>query len=375
LMRRTRPLPLFFVMLLVLSCGLALEGAAAAPGWMRADSPKTWRFPRDNGAHDAYRTEWWYFTGILNDDRGDRYGFEVTFFREGVGLKPEDPGNPWSLRDIYFAHFAITDVSGKRFIIDERASRTGPGLAGASLDHLGVWLLDWRAHEEGGRLFLEAKSDIAQLNLELDAMKPPVLQGDKGLSRKGSLPGQASYYVSFTDLRTSGLLLIPRLAHPVRVRGISWFDHEFGSTQLAPNQSGWDWFGLHLSDGRDLMLYFLRRTDGSAEPESSGTIVDRSGRVRHLTVSQVRIDVLDHWRSQKTGGLYPIRWRVRVPSEGLDVTLSPLLADQELSTPESTGVTYWEGAVDGQGTSGNGKVTCQGYAEMTGYAGKLGALF
>jgi len=374
-MIRTRPPLLFFAVLLVLWCGLAMEAAAAAPGWMRADAPKTWRFPRDNGAHEAYKTEWWYFTGILNDDRGGQYGFEITFFREGARLEPEDPGSPWSLRDIYFAHFAITDVSGRRFIVDERASRKGPGLAGASVDRLGVWLLDWRAHEEGGRLFLEARGNTAQLNLELDAMKSPVLHGDRGLSRKGSLPGQASYYVSFTDLHASGLLRIPRLAQPVLVRGVSWFDHEFGSAQLARDQSGWDWFGLHLSDGRDLMLYLLRRTDGSVEPESSGTIVDRSGRARHVALTQVTVDVLDHWRSQRSGGVYPSRWRVRIPAEGLDLTLSPLLADQELSTPGSTGVTYWEGAVEGRGTSGNMKATCLGYAEMTGYAGKLGALF
>jgi len=159
------------------------------------------------------------------------------------------------------------------------------------------------------------------------------------------------------------------------VRGVSWFDHEFGSAQLARDQSGWDWFGLHLSDGRDLMLYLLRRTDGSVEPESSGTIVDRSGRARHVALTQVTVDVLDHWRSQRSGGVYPSRWRVRIPAEGLDLTLSPLLADQELSTPGSTGVTYWEGAVEGRGTSGNMKATCLGYAEMTGYAGKLGALF
>ncbi len=189
------------------------------------------------------------------------------------------------------------------------------------------------------------------------------------------MPGQASYYVSYTDLRVSGLVKTPRLAQPVRVKGVAWFDHEFGSSQLGADQAGWDWFGLHLSDGTDLMLYFLRRTDGSVEPESSGTIIDRSGTARHLALAQVRLDVLDHWRSPKSRAVYPSRWRVRIPSEGLDLTLSPLLADQELSTPESTGVTYWEGALEGQGLSGNRKITCRGYAEMTGYAGKLGAIF
>jgi len=374
-MRRAALFSILIVVALGLLQGPAEKAHAAADGWRRADTPRTWRFPRDNGAHDAYKTEWWYFTGNLSDDEGARYGFELTFFREGVSLKPQDPTNPWSLRDIYFAHFAITDVGGKRFVMDERASRTGPGLAGASVDRLRAWLLDWRAREEGGRLSLEAGGNGARLGLDLEALKAPVVNGIGGLSRKGSLPGQASYYVSYTDLRASGLVKTPRLAQPVRVKGVAWFDHEFGSSQLGADQAGWDWFGLHLSDGKDLMLYFLRRTDGSVEPESSGTIIDRSGAARHLALAQVRLDVLDHWRSRKSQAVYPSRWRVRIPSEGLDVTVSPLLADQELSTPESTGVTYWEGALEGQGLSNNRKITCQGYAEMTGYAGKLGAQF
>ncbi len=374
-MRRVALFSILIVVALGLLQGPTVKAHAAAEEWRRADAPRTWRFPRDNGAHDAYKTEWWYFTGNLSDDEGARYGFELTFFREGVSLKPQDPANPWSLRDIYFAHFAITDVGGKRFVMDERASRTGPGLAGARVDRLRVWLLDWRAREEGGRLFLEAGGNGARLGLDLEALRAPVVNGIGGLSRKGSLPGQASYYVSYTDLHASGLVKTPRLAQPVRVKGVAWFDHEFGSSQLGADQAGWDWFGLHLSDGKELMLYFLRRTDGSVDPESSGTIVDRSGAARHLALAQVRLDVLDHWRSRKSQAVYPSRWRVRIPSEGLDVTFSPLLADQELSTPESTGVTYWEGALEGQGLSNNGKITCRGYAEMTGYAGKLGALF
>ncbi len=196
-MRRLALFSIFFVMALGLLQGLAVKAQAAADGWRLADAPRTWHFPRDNGAHDAYKTEWWYFTGNLSDDEGARYGFELTFFREGVSLKPQDPANPWSLRDLYFAHFAITDELGKRFVMDERASRTGPGLAGAFVDRLRVWLLDWRAREEGGRLLLEARGNGARLSLDLDALKAPVVHGIGGLSRKGSLPGQASYYVSY----------------------------------------------------------------------------------------------------------------------------------------------------------------------------------
>jgi predicted secreted hydrolase len=159
------------------------------------------------------------------------------------------------------------------------------------------------------------------------------------------------------------------------VKGVSWFDHEFGSNQLAAEQAGWDWFSLHLSDGKDLMLYFLRRSDGAIEPASSGTMVDRQGRSRHLSLSAVKIDVLDRWKSPHSGASYPSRWRIRIPDEGLDQLVSPLLPDQELVTTRSTGITYWEGAVEGRGTSESRKVTCLGYVELTGYARELGGLF
>ena len=185
-MRRVALFSILIVVALGLLQGPAVKAHAAAEEWRRADTPRTWRFPRDNGAHDAYKTEWWYFTGNLSDDEGARYGFELTFFREGVSLKPQDPPNPWSLRDIYFAHFAITDVGGKRFVMDERASRTGPGLAGARVDRLRVWLLDWRAREEGGRLFLEAGGNGARLGLDLEALRAPVVNGI-GAKQEGKL--------------------------------------------------------------------------------------------------------------------------------------------------------------------------------------------
>ncbi len=142
-----------------------------------------------------------------------------------------------------------------------------------------------------------------------------------------------------------------RLQSRIDVRGTSWFDHEFGSNQLASNQVGWDWFSLHLSDGQDLMIYFLRRSDGSVEPTSSGTLVSPEGKVIPLNLSEIAVEVLDRWKSPKSGGKYPSRWKIRVPSAGIEVLLRPLVSAQELVTEGSTGVVYWEGAVEGKGRS------------------------
>ncbi len=356
---------------------LLMPAAAATryAEWRQATAPREWKFPKDHGAHPAYRTEWWYFTGNLTDGQGNAFGYQLTFFRQGVRTRAADPADPWSLRDLYLAHFTVTDVAKKRFTFDEAVSRTGPGLAVSREKGLDVRLLGWSAKMNGSTILLRARGGAMWLTLELALQKPPVLHGEKGLSRKGPLGAQASYYATCTDLKTTGVLKTESSPAPVRVKGVSWFDHEFGSNQLAAELAGWDWFGLHLSDGKDLMLYFLRLASGAIEPASSGTIVEATGRSRHLPLRAIRHEVLDHWRSPHSAASYPNRWRIRIPDEGLDLLVSPFLPDQELVTTGSTGVTYWEGAVEGRGTSKGHKVTCLGYVELTGYARGLGGLF
>jgi len=221
---------------------------------------------------------------------------------------------------------------------------------------------------------LTARDGAVAVNLTLRSRHPPVLHGSGGLSRKGQAPGQASWYASLPDLETSGTIR-PGDGGEVAVRGSSWFDHEFGSGQLAGDLSGWDWFGLRLSDGRALMIYRLRRRDGTAAPPSAGTLVEADGTARHLARDEVAIEPLATWKSPHSGAHYPSRWRVLVPSAALALELSPLLPDQELRTARSTGVTYWEGAIAGTGTAGRFPVALEGYAELTGYAGGIGGLF
>jgi len=269
----------------------------------------------------------------------------------------------------------VTDTSNDKFHFAEQITRSGPGLSGAATDAMNVWNLGWSAKMKGDRILIRAHHGEMMLSLELKPRKPLILQGEKGLSRKGPGEGQASYYYSFTDLATRGTIRTPDSQMPVQVEGVSWFDQEFGSNVLSKDQIGWDWFSIHLSDGRDLMLYFLRKKDGTVEKESSGTLVEPDGRARHLKRGEIDVEVLGTWKSPKSSGTYPNRWRIRIPAAGLDLQLAPLVAAQELITAGSTGVTYWEGAVDGKGTSAGRPVTCEGYVEMTGYAASLGGLF
>ncbi len=346
-----------------------------AEEWKQAVGPRTWQFPRDHGAHPEYRTEWWYFTGNLADDAGARFGYQLTFFRQGLRLRLPPKPTPWDVRDVYLGHFAITDVAKNQFQYADKISRSGPGLAAAGAETLDVRLLNWSAKKKGPDIFLLAREKGMELNLSLTPRKPLIFHGRNGLSQKGPNEGQASYYTSFTHLETRGTIKTPFQLSPVAVKGRSWFDQEFGSNQLTSEQTGWDWFSIYLSDGRDLMVYFLRLKNGSVEPASSGTLIEPNGKSRSVPLADINISVLKHWKSPKSGGNYPSRWRVRIPSAQIDLTLEPCVGDQELSTEGSTGVVYWEGAITGQGTSQSQPITCQGYVELTGYAGSLGGLF
>ena len=363
------------ILVMVFFLFLGGTGSLSGSDWKQAMGPWKWSFPRDHGSHPDFRTEWWYFTGNLSDSLARRFGYQLTFFRQGVIFEAKNPANPWSVRDLFPAHFTLTDVSGGRFAYAERLARGGPGLAGAARNQLDVWLLNWSARMKENTIRIEAKDKAMELSLELMPRKPMVFHGQNGLSKKGPKEGQASYYFSYTDLATTGSIRMPLLPSRLLVKGKSWFDHEFGSNQLASNQVGWDWFSLHLSDGQDVMIYFLRRSDGSVEPTSSGTLVSSNGSTTNLKLSEVTVEVLDHWKSPKSGAKYPNRWNIEIPVAKIQLVINPLLDDQELVTEGSTGVVYWEGAVDGKGRSRGQEVTCEGYVEMTGYAGSLAGFF
>jgi predicted secreted hydrolase len=354
-------------------------GAAAAPGdqagtsFRLAQEGYRYEFPRDHGSHDAFRTEWWYYTGHLETAEGRRFGFELTFFRRAIAPdQVETRPSRWSVDQLYLAHFAVTDVTGKRFHFHDRISRAGLGKSGADPTHLHVWLDQWRAESSGAagdQQKLEAKADGVALALTLDPAKPLVIHGERGISKKGAAVGQASHYYSFTNLTTSGTLTIG--AETFRVTGTSWMDHEFGSADLGADLAGWDWFSMQLADNRELMVYRLRHTDGSSDAASSGTLVLADGRTQHLSATDIQLTPLDTWTSPTSKATYPHRWQVSIPSLELSLKLTPLLADQELRTTRSTQITYWEGAVAVEGTERGQTINGQGYVEMTGYAERI----
>ncbi len=373
--RSRRPLGAFVALLSLL--GPAPQANATDVSRFRALDPKAAvSFPRDHGAHDDARVEWWYVTGHLSDAEGRRSGFQLTFFRTGV--TDEASGSRTSAfapRDLHLAHFARTDVDGKTFRYAERIHRDGPGGASARTTHLDVANESWRLTELGGKLFLHANETAngreETLTLLLTPLKPPVLHGENGLSRKAPEPDAVSRYVSFTRLKAEGWLTRGRTAHAVA--GTAWMDHEWGSGAIGKGTTGWDWFSVQLEDGRDLMLYLLRGPDGTRTLHSSGTLVDREGRSGPLAPSDFTVEVTDRWTSPRSKGVYPSRWILRVPKAGLTLEVVPLLADQELVTDRSTRVTYWEGACAVRPLPGSGSPAGSAYVELTGYAGK-GAL-
>jgi predicted secreted hydrolase len=324
-------------------------------------------FPRDHGSHDDARVEWWYVTGQLETASGKRLGYQLTFFRTGIEDAPKGTrASSFAARDLFLAHFALTDAAAGTFRFAERMHRTGVGAAFAREDRLAVANEDWRLEEVGGRLVLYASDGGDELSLALTPEKPPVLHGEGGLSRKGLDPDAVSRYVSLPRLRSEGWWT--SAGKSASVSGLSWFDHEWGSGSIGQDTAGWDWFALHLLDGRDLMLYRMRGAGGGGTPYSSGTLVGKDGTAVFLAASDFTIEETARWTSARSGGNYPARWVLRVPRAGIAVEVVPLVKDQELVTSKSTRVTYWEGACDVT-APGGGVPLGRAYVEMTGYAG------
>lgn len=344
--------------------GQALTGDTT--GYTRAVAPKPIRFPEDHGPHPDYKLEWWYYTGNLSTESGRRFGYQFTIFRNALAPPDStaiDIESSWSTKQLYFAHFAVSDIENKAFYASERFSRGAAGLAGAQADPFKVWLEDWQAEQtsEGmPPMRVQATQDGAAIDLTMDLAKPIVFQGDNGYSVKGPGYGNASYYYSMTRLKTSGTVTIDGEAYPVE--GASWMDREWSTSLLAEDQEGWDWFSIQLNDGRDLMYFNVRHASGDVTPYSDGALFAQDGSKRELKSTELQLDVLDTWESPK-GGVYPSRWRMRVPSEELDLNIEPFFNNQELDVA----VRYWEGAVKVSGTAGNQPISGVGYVELTGY--------
>jgi predicted secreted hydrolase len=391
-----------------LTVAQALSGdtTGLSTGYARALGPRTFRFPDDHGPHPDFRTEWWYYTGNLSSPSGRRFGYQLTLFRTALsppdelaamtrgrqateptphGRQAADPtlrgrqaADPtprgrqateptprgrqaadatWRTRQVYMAHLALSDVQNEVFHAFERFSRGAAGLAGARAQPYRVWLDDWQvAGPTADSVRLQAAEQGLALDLSLRRVKPIVLQGDRGFDRKGPEPGDASYYYSMTRMHTAGTISIEGTLHAVE--GLSWLDREWSTSVLGTDQVGWDWFSLHLDDGRDVMFYRLRHRDGTASPFTSGLVVAGDGAIRRLEAQDVELEPTRHWESPDSGSRYPIGWSLRIPSMEMDLALDPYLEQQELNLV----VPYWEGAVRVSGSHGG-----SGFVELTGY--------
>jgi len=363
-----------FIFFLVFFLFISRPALAEEPSnYLTITGPCNLEFPKDHGAHPGYGTEWWYFTGNLRAKTGDLYGLQLTFFRRqisppGADRAWPDPPSAWRTQQIYSAHAAVSDVTGKRHLQAELVSREALTMAGVLLrpSETVVYLKNWSARINSEAQVLSVDTDEFSYELTLKSLKSPVLHGRTGYSLKGSSPDRATCYYSYTRHAVEGRLTIG--GKTFAVSGQGWMDHEFGTAFIGPSIKGWDWFSLQLSDRTEIMLLLLRTDDGGISAVSGGTFVDPDGNTRAIGRDEFVVTILDTWKSPHSKAVYPSRWRLQVFPYSLDLTINANLADQEMQTSGSTGVTYWEGSVSIRGTRDANQINGQGYVELTGYA-------
>lgn len=344
---------------LALFC-IAADWKTAEPGWQ-------YEFPRDHHAHPHFKTEWWYFTGNLFDEEGHRFGYELTFFRQGIRPldKRETHSSNFIVDDLKFAHFALTDVAKQRFRFEQKTSRGAFGEAGFDDGKRLAWIDNWTLSSNGNDGFdLMASGPQGAIRLHLRATKAPVAHGENGVSVKATASGHASHYYSIPRLETTGELFVDGKSRPFR--GESWFDHEWATSQLAENQAGWDWICLQWEDGTELMLYQMRLKSGGPDSSSSGTWIASDGVTTHLRNSDFQMTPTAFWKSKANGAQYPIAWRITLPGQRTEFSVRAAVENQELALGP---ITYWEGAIDASGTRDGKAIKGRGYLELTGYAG------
>ena len=350
----------------LIAIGLLIPSVAA---FERALPGYAFEFPRDHFEHPAFEIEWWYYTGNVKTAGGRRFGYELTFFRLAVA-RSEPPETPWDVDRAYLAHFALSDIEAGRFYRRERLNRAGPGLAGAAHEKAAIWNGNWSSRwtADGEQSLFAVAGDVG-IDFALRPVKPPVVNGVDGVSQKSQGLGRASHYISFTRLATTGRIHVGGEVYAVS--GDSWMDHEFSSDSMGPNLQGWDWMSIQLNDGAELMLYGMRREDGSHDAFSSGTFVDARGGAVHIEAAEFSLEPGRIWQSPDSGARYPVEWTVRVPKLEIELRCAPAMDSQEMFTRGSAAPTYWEGAVRYEGTRGGEPVAGVGYLEMTGYDRKI----
>ncbi|HEY0793951.1 MAG TPA: lipocalin-like domain-containing protein [Chthoniobacterales bacterium] len=335
-------------------------------GWRLAEPGYQFHFPADHGPHLEFRTEWWYFTGNLTASNGQAFGFELTFFRHGYGNLRQTTiaSSPFATGDVKFVHFTVTDVQHKRFYAAEKTSRGAFGEAGFTENGKLVWVEDWNTVYDG-HFRLQANDTQHGIDLDLVPLGQPVLEGDRGFSRKAEGAGRASYYYSVPVLQAHGTVQVKGTRF--QVSGTAWFDREWATNQLDPTQAGWDWFAIQLGDGSSLMLYRMRRQDGESDPFSSGKYIAADGSTTDLGREDFQMTPTRFWQRKATAPQYPVGWTLSVPKLQTTLQVSTPVDDQELALS----VHYWEGCIRVSGSKMGKPASGVGYMELTGYENRL----
>jgi predicted secreted hydrolase len=337
---------------------LLATGVVAADEYPRVVPGHLLQFPQDAGAHPAFRSEWWYITGWVQDARGNNFGIQVTFFRNRPRVAEANP-SAFAPRQLVFAHAAIADTRHGKLRHDQRAARTGFGLAEAREETTDVWIGDWSLKLIGVSYVAKIAARDFEFDLRFSSTGAFLPQGEQGFSRKGAALASASYYYSQPQLAVSGNVAIA--GDSAAVTGIAWLDHEWSSEALATEASGWDWIGINLNDGGALMAFRIRDHSGAAL-WAGGALREASGTARSFEPNEIRFTARRRWRSPRTGVEYPVAMLVNVSD--VEYTLEPLMDDQELDSRVTTGTVYWEGAVRAIRA---GREVGRGYLELTGY--------
>lgn len=346
----------------------ALQADDSSALFTRATDIRDFKWPDDHGPHNDFQTEWWYYTGNLQDANGRHFGYQFTIFRRALAPElPDTAQSDFAFNQIYFAHFALTDSAGNDHVAFEKYSRSAAGLAGATASPFNVFIEDWNIigigtpQESATKVKIKAAQGDYAIDLDLIASKPIVLQGDRGLSRKSAERGNASYYYSITRMATQGK--IRSKAGEFDVQGNSWMDREWSTSALSQNAVGWDWFAIQLDDGRDMMLGWIRNTDGSIDTAWGGSLVEADGTTRRISGTDFEASEAGTWRSPRSNTLYPVNWRINFPKDNLQLEITARIPDQEMDLTQR----YWEGAITIKGTQAGKPLSGVGYLELTGY--------
>ncbi len=338
-------------------------------GYSRAITPRKMKFPEDYGPHPDFRNEWWYLTGNLTTDSGRHFGYQLTIFRLAMMPSANNDAQTehqqgWHSSQLYMGHFALTDTQNNTHYDFEEINRTGAGLAGAEINPVNVWVNNWQLKSrDPEKLFPLSVTALATssnnktiaIDLNLSSERGPVMHGNNGLSQKSNLPGNASYYYSYTHMNTSGSIQTD--AETQEVNGLSWFDREWSTSSLSETQAGWDWFALQLDTGEDLMIYRMRLKDGDIDSIGTGTFISQDGIQHQIDIKDIDLKPEATWLSE-SGAEYPVRWRLQLPAYWIDVGITARVKDQEVKQTFQ----YWEGAVLVEGSHKG-----HGYVELTGY--------